>query len=186
MNTTVENKSVSICIGSWGSYNACNEKSLGSGWIDLGQYSEWEEIEDVLIGRGFDLFGIDEELFIQDIDNFDADDLNWDYVHPKNLFETLKESGILDNTYLFEVMEAYLEVRSYREWKELVETRGCNWNDDVFLYPGYDWEDYGREMVELLEITIPERLEDCIDYERYARLYCDCAEEYSGGIIEIY
>ena len=26
---------VKIVIGSWGSYNACNEKSLGSKWLDL-------------------------------------------------------------------------------------------------------------------------------------------------------
>ncbi len=52
MNTTKENKCVSICIGSWGSYHACNERSLGSGWIDLSQYSEWEEIEDALIKMG--------------------------------------------------------------------------------------------------------------------------------------
>ena len=26
---------ISIAIGSWGSYNECNERSLGSEWLDL-------------------------------------------------------------------------------------------------------------------------------------------------------
>ena len=29
------NNSVNIVIGSWGSYNACNERALGSKWLDL-------------------------------------------------------------------------------------------------------------------------------------------------------
>ena len=29
---------VSIVIGSWGSYNECNERALGSKWIDLSDY----------------------------------------------------------------------------------------------------------------------------------------------------
>lgn len=39
---------VSIVIGSWGSYNECNERALGSKWIDLSDYESWEEIEDEL------------------------------------------------------------------------------------------------------------------------------------------
>ena len=39
---------VSIVIGSWGSYNECNERALGSKWIDLYDYESWEEIEDEL------------------------------------------------------------------------------------------------------------------------------------------
>ena len=26
---------ISIVIGSWGSYNECNERALGSNWLDL-------------------------------------------------------------------------------------------------------------------------------------------------------
>ena len=29
---------VSIVIGSWGSYNACNERALGSKWLDLSEF----------------------------------------------------------------------------------------------------------------------------------------------------
>ena len=56
--------SISIVIGSWGSYNECNERALGSKWLDLSLYSDWEEIEEELTAQGFELDGIDEELFI--------------------------------------------------------------------------------------------------------------------------
>ena len=32
---------VSIVIGSWGSYNECNERALGSRWLDLSEYTDW-------------------------------------------------------------------------------------------------------------------------------------------------
>ena len=34
--------SISIVIGSWGSYNECNERALGSKWLDLSDYEEWD------------------------------------------------------------------------------------------------------------------------------------------------
>ena len=51
---------ISIVIGSWGSYNDCNERSLGSKWLDLSDYEEWSEIEEELKKEGFQLDGIDE------------------------------------------------------------------------------------------------------------------------------
>ena len=59
---------VSIVIGSWGSYNACNEKALGSKWLDLSEFSDWDQIVEELEKEGFELKGMDEELFIQDIE----------------------------------------------------------------------------------------------------------------------
>ena len=59
---------ISVVIGSWGSYTECNERALGSKWLDLSEYSDWEEIEEELKKQGFKLDGIDEELFIQDIE----------------------------------------------------------------------------------------------------------------------
>ena len=53
---------IEIVIGSWGSYNECNERSLGSKWLRLSEYSNWEEIETELKNQGFILDGIDEEL----------------------------------------------------------------------------------------------------------------------------
>ncbi len=66
---------VKIVIGSWGSYNACNERALGSSWITLSDYTDWEEIEEALCKQGFQLRGIDEELFVQDVENLPADDM---------------------------------------------------------------------------------------------------------------
>ena len=80
---------IKVVIGSWGSYNECNERALGSDWLDLSDYDTYEEIEEELKKQGFKLEGIDEELFIQDIEGIDDNGTNWDYVHPKNLFETL-------------------------------------------------------------------------------------------------
>ena len=64
----MKNNTISIVIGSWGSYNVCNERTLGSKWLDLSDYYDWEEIEEELKKQGFELDGIDEELFIQDIE----------------------------------------------------------------------------------------------------------------------
>ena len=90
MIRTVTNE-IKIVIGSWGSYNECNERALGSKWLDLGLYNDWDEIIEELKKEGFELDGIDEELFIQDIDNFPSDAANWDYINPDDLFNTLKE-----------------------------------------------------------------------------------------------
>ena len=79
MTNTYSNE-IRIVIGSWGSYNECNERALGSQWMDLADYDSWDEIEEALSDQGFELDGIDEELFIQDIDNFPCDATNWDYM----------------------------------------------------------------------------------------------------------
>lgn len=62
---------IKIVIGSWGSYNECNERALGSKWLDLSDYSDWDEIVEELKKEGFELDGIDEELFIQDVEGIE-------------------------------------------------------------------------------------------------------------------
>ena len=37
---------IRIIIGSWGSYNECNERTLGSKWLDLEDFDTYEEIEE--------------------------------------------------------------------------------------------------------------------------------------------
>ena len=178
---------ISIVIGSWGSYNACNNRALGSQWIDLSDYNDWEEIIAELEQQGFKLNGIDEELFIQDIEGISDSGTNWDYMNPQRLFNTLKESGVLDDEYKFKILEAYLEVRSFKEFEELVEKHGDSWDDDIQLYEGYDWEDYGREALANSGYEIPSFIEDYIDYESYGESCgVDYVETYSGGLIEIY
>lgn len=176
---------INVVIGSWGSYNACNERALGSGWLNLSDYSEWEEIEEELIKRGFELVGIDEELFVQDIEGIDSNE-NWDYVNPERLFNVLKEADVLDNLYKYDKMCAYLDVRSFSDFESLVDSRGYRWDEDIHVYKGYDYEDYGREMFEMCGYQIPESIEDFIDFEAYGRYVGEYVEEYDGGLIEIY
>lgn len=177
---------ISIVIGSWGSYNECNERALGSKWLNLSEYSDWDEIEEKLKNQGFELYGIDEELFVQDIEGLPANSCNWDYKHPKNLFELLKGSEVLEDEYKYEVMCAYLDIRTFSDFEELVNCHGARWDDDIHLYKGYDWSDYGRMMFEQCCYNIPEVLENFIDFEGYGRYMGDYyAEEYEEGIIEI-
>ena len=115
---------IKIVIGSWGSYNECNERALGSKWLDLSDYSDWGEIVEELKKEGFELDGIDEELFIQDVEGIEDRSVNWDYVNPETLFNTLKESGVLDNDYKYKVFCAFLEVRCYDDFEEKVNSHG--------------------------------------------------------------
>jgi hypothetical protein len=175
---------VKIVIGSWGSYNACNERALGSKWLDLSNYTEWDEIVEELKSEGFKLDGIDQELFVQDIEGIPSESAQWDYVHPESLFETLQEADVLYDEYKFDTMEAYLEVRTYDDFQKLVEDYGEDWDCDISLYSGYDWEDYGREMFEACEGEI-DCIHDCyFDFDGYGRdVGIDDTEEYSGGLI---
>lgn len=176
---------INMIIGSWGSYNACNSRALGSKWLDLSEYSDWEEIEEELKKQGFELDGIDEELFIQDIEGISSDACNWDYKNPQTFFETLLESGVLTDDYKYKIMEAFLEVRDLKDFEELVEKYGDCWDDDINLYEGMDWEDYGREMYASSH-TIDDILDNFFDFERYGEyIGSDSMEKYSGGLIEI-
>ena len=115
-----------------GSYNECNERALGSRWLDLADYGDWDEIVEELERQGFELDGIDEELFIQDIDNFPSDATNWDYMHPQRLFDILHEAEVLDDSGKYDTLMAFLEVRGFREFEELVERYGASWDDVIF------------------------------------------------------
>lgn len=180
------NDEIKIVIGSWGSYNECNDRALGSKWLTLSDYSDWEEVEEELEKEGFILNRIDEELFIQDIEGIDTQN-NWDYENPKRLLKVLQESDVLTDSYKYEVMQAYLEVRTFDDWKNLVDSHGSNWNSDINIYKGFDWEDYGKEIFSSMGYEIPENIIDFIDFERYGEYMADSyASEYSDGIIEIY
>ena len=177
---------ISIVIGSWGSYNACNRRALGSRWLDLSDFDEWDDIEEELKKQGFELDGIDEELFIQDIENIPSSAANWDYVNPEDLFYLLKEAEVLDDAHKYDVLMAYLEVCSFDEFKRLVDNYGSRWDDDIILYKDYDWEDYGREMFDLMGYQIPESILDYFDFEAYGESFqYDDIHEYSEGLIEI-
>ena len=180
------NNDIKIVIGSWGSYNECNERALGSEWLCLNDYDDWDEIAEELQKQGFVLNGIDEELFIQDVEGIPSCGTNWDYVNPAGLFEALKESGILDDNGKYDTFLAFLEVRSFSEFEERVRDHGECWDDNIYIYRGYDWDDYGREMFSNCDCQIEEQLLDFFDFEAYGKYIGDCTEEYSGGLIEIY
>lgn len=181
-------KTVSIVIGSWGSYNECNERALGSKWLDLSEFDSWEEIEEELKAEGFILNGIDEELFVQDYEGFDGG-FSADNMHPKTLFETLKKSGVLDDEKKFNKMEAFIEVRSWDDFEERVEEDEECWDDCIYLYEGYSVADYGEEKWESCgyNYQLPDYVKRYIDYTAFGQDDIDngYAEEYSGGIIEI-
>lgn len=151
----IKTNDIQIVIGSWGSYNKCNERALGSKWICLNNYEDWEEIEKELNSQGFELDGIDEELFIQDIENFPCDSgVNWDYVHPKTLFELLKKSGILDDDDKYERAEIFCEIEGYQEWKRRVEEDEEDWIDE-FTYVDENGEVHE---IEKTSFNVPEWL----------------------------
>ena len=123
---------------------------------------------------------------MQDIEGLPNNCADWDYINPKMLFEILNKSGVLQSEYLYTVLCAFLEVRTFDEFAERVERLGNNWDDEVYLYEGYDWEDYGKELFEIYEQRLDDDLIDYFDFEAYGRANgLDCAQEYSNGIIEI-
>ncbi len=176
---------ITIVIGSWGSYNVCNERALGSKWFDLNDYNDWEEIKAELVKQGFELEGIDAELFIQDIEGLPSSCADWDFTSPKHLFNTIKDSGILTDDYTFEMMEAFLEVRNFGDFEELVKKHGSDWTNYVHVYKSFDWYDYGKQAFDDCCYDIPEHLQDFFDFEEYGKYIGDHLEEYSQGLIEI-
>ncbi len=175
---------INIVIGSWGSYNECNERALGSKWICLNDYTDWEDILEELKKQGFELDGIDEELFIQEIEP--AIDIDLEKVNPEKLFETLYESSVLDDEYKYEIFEAFCEIEDYDTFERRVDAYGSDWDDDIYLWKDYDWYDLGYELIHECNDKIPDWLDNYIDYKRYGEeLSYDGFHEYTNGIIEI-
>ena len=179
-------KNISIVIGSWGSYNNCNERALGSSWLDLAKFDSWDEIEKELTKQGFKLKGIDEELFIQDIKGIPCNSTNWDYMNPKELLEILKESDVLDNQHNYDLMCAFIKAKCFNDFIDRVRNKGCNWTDDIYFYKNWSWEDYGRNYYENLNLELPNDLEWFINFESYGKYLGDYyVTEINDGLIEI-
>ena len=177
---------INVVIGSWGSYNECNERALGSKCICLNDYTDWEDILNELTKQGFELNGIDEELFVQDIEGIPTSGINWDYVNPQKLNETLYESGVLGDEYKYEIFEAFCEIETYDDWERRVEQYGSNWDTGIYLWKDYDWYDLGYEFIHEGDRDIPDWLDNYIDYKRYGEEFSyDGFHEYTNGIIEI-
>lgn len=176
---------IKIVIGSWGSYNERNERALGSSWLTLNDYDSWEEIEEELKKQGFELDGIDEWLFIQDIDAWV--DIPVTDLHPQHLFELLYESEVLSSQYLLEVMDAFIQVRSFTEWSKRVEEHGSDWSCGINLYSGDSWADYGYELAaEWYDHHTLDAMYNYIDWDEYGKdMGDDLAYQFDNGIIEI-
>lgn len=176
---------VKMVIGSCGSYNACNNRAFGSKWLTLNDYEDWEEIAEELTKQGFELDGIDAELFVQDLDGLPSYSTCYDT--PQNLFNLLKSAGVLDDEAKYNTMFAFVEALDWGDFKNRVETYDNCWDDDVFLYENYDWYDLGYYFLkESGCYDIPDYLENYIDYEKYGNdLSFDGFYEVSGGIVEI-
>ena len=86
-----------------------NSKALGSKWIDLDDFDSWEEVAEELVKQGFELETIDEELFVQDIEGFFDVSINYDYTNPQQLFDLIKDSGILLDDNKYDLGEAVCE-----------------------------------------------------------------------------
>lgn len=179
---------IAMVIGSWGSYNECNERALGSEWLYFDDYDDWDEIVEELKKEGFELNGIDEELFVQDIEGVPTESADWDNTHPKEIFEIIKKSGVLYDEYKFELMEAYCEIRSFDEWSDLVNDYEDNWDRDIIFYRGQDMYDVAYNLVnELYDLDkMLGRLASYFDYNAFARdLSYDGYTETEHGVIEI-
>ena len=179
---------VAMVIGSWGSYNECNERALGSEWLDFDDYEDWDEIVEELKREGFELDGIDEELFVQDIEGVPTSSTDWDNTHPKEIFELIKKSGVLDDEYKYELMEAYCVVRSFDEWSDLVNDYEENWDQDIVFYKNKTMLDVAYEIIyECYNLEkMLGNLANYFDYNAFARdLSYDGYTETSNGVIEI-
>lgn len=178
---------IRVVIGSWGSYNECNERALGSSWITFNDYSDFEEIYDELRKQGFELDGIDEELFIQDIEGIGG--FNCDYMHPETLFNICQEAGILEKEYRYKTAIALIEALGWEEFTDKVESKGNRWDDEIYFHENMSIEEALEEMVrECWNIDFDNLgwLGNfvTIDYERMAR-ESDDYYEVSNGCIEV-
>lgn len=179
---------IAMVIGSWGSYNECNERALGSEWLDFDDYDDWDEIVEELKREGFELDGIDEELFVQDIEGIPTNSKDWDNTHPQKIFELIKSSGVLEDNYKYELMEAYCEARSFDEFEKRVNSYGDDWDMDIVFYSGQDMQDVAYEIAnDFYDLdTMLGNLASYFDYEAFARdLSFDGFTETSNGVIEI-
>ena len=182
---------VKIVVGSWYRYNSADDDlALGSNWIDLSEVTDEDELKNELEKQGFELGGLDEELFLQDIEGFEV--ANADLTNPFDFANMIWESEILDDPYKYNVAIAYCEVNGERDFENLVSQNGSRWDDDIYFYDGasldgdfaYDLFDEVYGIDELLK-SVPSIVTYHIDWEGIANeLSYDGYYETSTGVIE--
>ena len=165
-----------------------NTKALTSSPLDLTKYNSWEEIREELTKQGFVLDEADNYWVVEDLQTISEVMSDFKKLHPKHVFNLLNTSGVLRDSYRFSIMEAVIEVCSFNQFVELVEEREDDWDEDIYLYEGYDWEDYGRETFENMGYEVENWILDYFDFKAYGESfqYDGDITEYSEGLIEIY
>lgn len=171
-----------VVVGSWKAYNECNERSLGSRWLDLSDYETLDEVYDELKNEGFTELEL-EETFVQD---YEADIEfvdNCDYTNIDSLWEKVEKlDDIID--YLGEnEVKAYLE--AVGNISDLDDVRST----ELYLYADCDTlSDLAYELVqEGFYGEIPDSISTYIDYEAMGRdLSLDgCYYETAYGVLEV-
>ena len=162
-----------VVFGSWKAYNECNDRALGSTWLDMSDFNDVVEIYDELRKQGFTESEL-EETFIQDYE-CDVDFIeNCDYVSIDTMFEWLE---LIDDSNLSaDEIDAYIQMQSKREFRDKL-------NDDeldrieVYVYPCSSWQDLGYhmayEVMMLFTDNMPKDLEYYFDFEAYGKSFRD-------------
>ena len=163
-----------------------NTKALTSSPLVLSKYNSWEEIREELTKQGFAIDEADNYLVVEDFQTISEVMSDFNKLHPKHVFNLLNTSGVLRDNYRFSIMEAVIEVCSFNQFVELVEEREDDWDEDIYLYEGYNWYDFGEMICENCGYQVPDALEPHIDYASFGETFkynanvCEC----SNGIIE--
>ena len=163
-----------------------NTKAVTSSPLDLSKYSSWEEIREELVKQGFDIDEYDNDLVVEDLYDIYDKISYFEQWHPKRVFNLFNTAGILKDSSRFSRMETVAEIYGIDEFVDRVELRGEEWDAGIYVYEGYDWYDFGKEMCEFLGYRVHKELEPYVNYAFYGISYANKNEvfKYSNGIVE--
>lgn len=169
-------KTIRVVVGSWKAYNECNERGLGSKWLDLEDFESKEELIQELKEEGFTDLEL-EELFIQDYEG-NIRLTNCDSINPKFLLKCLREAGYFDDDdkadqiiiHSNEVIEEYF----------LQDLENDN-IPEYYVYEGTKVE-YTQDRFEQSCYNVPDWVVNYIDFQRMAEDDYDLSEiEFNGN-----
>lgn len=144
------NGNISIVIGSWGSYNECNERALGSKWLDL--TNAILQIAKIIPPIRRRKMTNEIKLVIGSWGSYNA-----------------CNDRALGSEWLC--------LNTYSDWNQIAA---------ALKKQGFRLDGIDIELFENSDRHLDDELIDYFDFEEYGRSTgLSCAEEYSGGIIEI-
>ena len=170
---------IKVVIGSRKAYNECNERALGSEWINLDDVEDLDDLIAILKSQGF----TDEELeetFIQDYEAEIELFQNCDYISKEKLIETCESLEDLEE-YDIPKIKALIEYLGIEETLKIIRD---NELDNYSFYEGLNRQEYAEQL-----------FEDCygFDFEKspfsWIRNYIDFESmgrdmDYNGEIVE--